>query len=144
MNNEIELQVLKVIVAKLEETFDKISDSTNTVSRLLAVHDGRIINLEKDTEDNNKELKDLYSKMETNTKEILKEISDVEIRIENKLERASDQSCAQHQTLSTKVDNLNTRLEDLEKWKWYISSAIVIITFIISNKDTILKILSIH
>ena len=82
--------------------------------------------------------------METNTKDILKEISDVEVRIENKLERASDQSCEQHKSLSCKVDNLNGRLEDLEKWKWYISSAIVIITFIISNKETLLKILAIH
>lgn len=144
MQNEVEVQVLKVVVSKLDETIEKISDSTVAISRLLAVHDGRIINLEKDTEDNVKELKDLYAKMENNTKDILKEISDVEVRIENKLERASDQSCEQHKSLSGKVDNLNGRLEDLEKWKWYISSAIVFITFVFTNKESILKILAIH
>jgi predicted nucleic acid-binding Zn-ribbon protein len=142
MQSDIDLQVLKVVVAKLDETLEKISESTNTIGKLLAVHDGRINSLEKDTEDTNKEIKDLYTKMETNTKDILKEISDVEIRIENKLERASDQSCEQHKSLSSKVDGLNTRLEDLEKWKWYISSAIVIITFIISNKDILLRMFS--
>lgn len=137
--NEIEIQVLKSVVTKLDQTLDKISESTNTIGRLLAVHDERINNLEKDNNDANKDIKDLYGKMENNTKEILKEISAVENRIEDKLEKASEQSCEQHQALSSKVDNLDDRMNEMERWKWYIIGALTLITFLVTNVDRIIS-----
>lgn len=137
--NEIEIQVLKSVVTKLDQTLDKISESTNTIGRLLAVHDERINNLEKDNNDANKDIKDLYGKMENNTKEILKEISAVENRIEDKLEKASEQSCEQHHALSSKVDNLDDRMNEMERWKWYIVGALTLITFLVTNVDRIIS-----
>lgn len=135
MQDQIDIAVLKVVVDKIDETLEKISESTNTIGKLLAVHDDRIHYLEKDYEDTNKDIRDLYSKMENNTKDILEKMSDVEQRIEDKLETASKQSSDQHQSLSKKVDGLDTRLNDLEKWKWYVIGGIGVTIFFITNID---------
>lgn len=141
MQDQIDIAVLKVVVEKIDETLEKISESTNTISRLLAVHDDRIHYLEKDYEDTNKDIKDLYSKMENNTREILKEINQVETRIEDKLENASKQSSDQHQALSNKVDGLDTRLNELEKWKWYVVGAMAVSVVVFTNADTFINVL---
>lgn len=143
MQTESDVQVLKSVVAKLDQTLDKIAESTNTIGRLLAVHDERIGNLEKDTEDANKDIRDLYGKMENNTKDILKEIGNVEVRIEDKLERASEQSITQHQALSSKVDALDLRLNELEKYRWYIGGIIAVVLFVGYNLDTVSKVISV-
>ena len=141
VQNEIDLQVLKVVVAKLDETLDKISESTNTIGKLLAVHADKIQHLEKDQDDTNRELKEVYSKMEKNTKEILEELKDMESRIEDRIDETSKQSSSQHKVLSDKVDSLDARLAELEKWRWYIGGGLALVAFIISKSELFLSFL---
>lgn len=139
VQTEVDLQVLKVVVDKLDQTLDKIVESTNAVSKLLAVHADKIQHLEKDQDDTNKELKDMYSKMEKNTKEILNELKDMEIRIEDRIDETKDQSSEQHKALSDKVDRLDVRIAELEKWRWYIAGAFALIGFVISKSELFLS-----
>jgi len=71
--------------------------------------------------------------MENITKDILKEMSQVETRIEDRLEKASEQSSDQHDLLSKKVDHLDNRISEIEKWKWYVVGAVAVLVFVISN-----------
>lgn len=141
MQNDVDLQVLKVVVSKLDETLEKISDSTASINRLLIIHDSRLDHLEKDSDITNKELKDIYTRMETQTKEILSEIKSVELRIEDKIEESRGQSSNQHQLLSVKVDALDKRLNTLEQWRWYIAGGLAVVAFLIAKLETISKIL---
>jgi len=143
MQTETDVQVLKSVVNKLDQTLDKIAESTNNIGRLLAVHDERIGNLEKDTEDAHDDIKDLYKKMEHNTKDILKEMGNVETRIESKLDTASKQTTTQYKSLSTKVDALDSRLNELEKYRWYIGGIIAVVLFVGYNLDTVSKVISV-
>lgn len=141
--NEIELQVLKSVVTKLDLTLDKISESTNTIGKLLAAHDERLGHLEKNDSERYKDVKDLYSKMENITKEILKEMNQVESRIEDKLEKSFEQSADQHDLLTKKVDQLDDRINEIEKWKWYVVGSVAVIIFLVSNLDNLTSIISI-
>lgn len=141
MQNDVDLQVLKVVVSKLDETLDRISESTNSISKLLNAHDGRIDRLEKDTDDNHQELRELYTRMEKQTREILREIREVESRIEHQLDESSEQSTVQHRSLTEKVDKLDERMKQLEQWRWYIAGAFGLILFIITNSESVIKIL---
>jgi DNA anti-recombination protein RmuC len=138
--NEIELQVLKSVVTKLDQTLDKISESTNTIGKLLAAHDERLGYLEKNDSERYQNVKDLYSKMENITKDILKEMSQVETRIEEKLEKSSEQSSNQHSLLTEKVDQLDNRINEIEKWKWYVLGSIGVLLFLITNMDGLISI----
>lgn len=137
MQDQIDIGVLKVVVNKLDETLEKISESTVSVQKLLAVHDERIDGLARDNADTNQEVRELYSKMEDRTKEILHKMDDMELRIEKKITDSKDQNSRQHTSLSSKVDRLDTRLSDLEKWKWYVLGMTGIVIFIITNIDKI-------
>lgn len=139
--NEVDLQVLKVVVDKLDQTLDKIVESTNAVSKLLAVHVDKIQHLEKDQDDTNKELRDLYSRMEKNTKEILSELKVMEERIEDRIDETKDLSSEQHKTLSDKVDKLDVRIAELEKWRWYIAGGLAFIGFLLSKSELFLNFL---
>ncbi|CAB4127362.1 hypothetical protein UFOVP84_149 [uncultured Caudovirales phage] len=141
VQNEIDLQVLKVVVNKLDETLEKISESTNTIGKLLAVHADKIQNLEKDQDVTNKELKEVYNKMEKNTKEILQNLKDMESRIEDRIENNNTQSSNQHAVLSNKVDKLDERLKELEKWRWYIAGSLGLIAFVLTNSESVFNFL---
>ena len=137
MQDQVDIQVLKVVVSKIDETLDRISGATESIGKLLAVHDQRINGLERDTADTNKEVRDLYDKMEDRTREIIHKMEDMEEKIEDKISESKNQSSEQHLLLSQKVDKLDSRIGELEKWKWYIMGAIGIATYLISNIDSI-------
>lgn len=143
MQDQIDIQVLKVVVNKIDETLDKISQTTETIGKLLAVHDQRITGLEKESVDTNHEVRELYNKMEDRTKEILHKMDDVESKIEKKISDSKDQSTIQHASLSTKVDKLDARLSDLERWKWYVAGALLVLMYIITNVDKVNKLLAV-
>ena len=143
MQDQIDIGVLKVVVNKLDETLEKISESTVSVQKLLAVHDERIDGLARDNADTNQEVKELYSKMEDRTKEILHKMDDVESRIEKKISDSKEQSTLQHAALSSKVDRLDGRLSELERWKWYVAGALVLLAYIITNVEKVHKLLDV-
>lgn len=143
MQDQIDIGVLKVVVSKLDETLEKISESTVSVQKLLAVHDERIAGLEKDNADTNQEVRELYNKMEDRTKEILHKMDDVESRIEKKISDSKEQSTLQHAALSSKVDKLDGRLSELEKWKWYVVGGLVLLGYIVTNVDKVHKLLAV-
>ena len=138
MQNDVDLQVLKVVVSKLDETLDKISESTNAIGKLLAVHVDKIQHLEKDQDDINKEIREMYTKLDKTTKEILDKMDDLEQDIDHHIDEVSRQSTEQHNDLSKKVDGLDARLKELEKFRWYVAGGIALLGFIITKSDLFL------
>ena len=138
MQNDVDLQVLKVVVSKLDETLDKISESTNAIGKLLAVHVDKIQHLEKDQDDINKEIREMYTKLDKTTKEILDKMDSLEKDIDDHIDEVSKQSTHQHEALSEKVDKLDDRLKELEKFRWYVAGGLALIAFIISKSELFL------
>ena len=138
MQNDVDLQVLKVVVSKLDETLDKISESTNAIGKLLAVHVDKIQHLEKDQDDTNREIREMYTKLDKTTKEILDKMDSLEKDIDNHIDEVSKQSTHQHEALSEKVDKLDDRLKELEKFRWYVAGGIALLGFILSKSELFL------
>lgn len=141
MQNEVDLQVLKVVVNKLDETLEKISESTNVIGKLLAVHEDKIQHLEKDQDNTNTEIKSMYRRIDETTKEILEKMDTLESDIDKHIDEVSRQSTQQHQDLSTKVDKLDDRLKELEKFRWYVAGGIAFLAFVISKSELFLSFL---
>ena len=141
MQSEIDLQVLKVVVSKLDETLEKISESTVVIGKLLAVHEDKIQHLEKDQDYTNKEIKSMYNRIDETTKEILEKMDILESDIDNHIDEVSRQSTQQHLDLSNKVDKLDDRLKELEKFRWYVAGGIAFLVFVISKSELFLSFL---
>ena len=127
-NLSIEVAVLQSVVYKIDNTVAEIARSSAEITRLLAVHDSRINNLESGSRETITDVRDLYKKMSENTKEILKKIDDMEGRIEDKLKEHTDRSSAQHKVISE-------RLNVLENWRWIVVGASVVIGFLLNHLE---------
>jgi hypothetical protein len=127
-NLSIEVAVLQSVVYKIDNTVAEIARSSAEITRLLAVHDSRINNLESGSRETITDVRDLYKKMSDNTKEILNKIDDMEGRIEDKLKEHTDKSSAQHKVISE-------RLNVLENWRWIVVGASVVIGFLLNHLE---------
>ena len=125
---DIEVGVLKSVVAKLDTSLEKIAEVSNNISRLLAVHDERINNIEKNADNRDLEIKDLHVRITSQTKEIFDKLDHMETRMEDRI-KALEKSIKDDQS---KID---IRILVLEKWRWYIIGAAAIIGYLVSYTD---------
>ena len=130
MENDIkvEVAVLQSVVYKIDNTVAEIAKSSAEVTRLLAVHDSRINNLETGNKENTTDVRELYNKMSENTKEILTKIDEMEVRIEDKIKEHTDKSTAQHKLISE-------RLTVLENWRYVVVGASIAFGFLLKHLD---------
>ena len=134
---EVELEVLKTVVTKLDSSLEKISEVSNSIGRLLAVHDERLNSLEKTSDRRNDEIKDLHSRITTQQREIMDKLEDMEKRLEERMTAQGKASKAQHDEIKEEIQEDVKRLDDrigtLEKWKWYIIGAGAAVGYLVSN-----------
>ena len=128
INLNTEVAVLQSVVYKIDNTVAEIAKSSTEITRLLAVHDSRINNLELGSKETITDVRDLYKKMSDNTKEILSKIDDMEGRIEDKLKEHTDKSSAQHKVISD-------RLTVLENWRWLVVGGSIALGFLLQHLD---------
>ena len=130
MENDIrvEVAVLQSVVYKIDNTVAEIAKSSAEVTRLLAVHDSRINNLETGNKENTTDVRDLYKKMGENTKEILTKIDEMEVRIEDRIKEHTDKSTIQHKSISE-------RLTVLENWRYVVVGASIAFGFLLKHLD---------
>lgn len=132
MINELNtsVAVLESVVYKIDSAVAEIAKSSTEVTRLLAVHDSRIGSLELDSRETTTDVRDLYKKMNENTKEIVEKLEDMEERIELKLKEHSDKSIAAHKSISD-------RLSILENWKWMVIGSAMALGFLLNHLEII-------
>ena len=125
---------------KLEVALDKITDVNNSISQMLAVHEKRLsegdrefkemkqdLSIAENKFDN--EVKELHSRLTTNTRELENKMSD---EIDKVLEAIKDLK-------SHMVENqekLDKRITALEKWRWIILGAFIAGGVLVGNDVT--------
>lgn len=134
---EVELEVLKTVVSKLDSSLEKISEVSNSIGRLLAVHDERLNSLEKTSDRRADEIKDLHSRITTQQREIMDKLEDMENRLEERMTAQAKAAKSQHDDIKDEIQedikHLDDRIGTLEKWKWYIIGAGAAVGYLISN-----------
>ena len=142
---ESELEVLKSVVNKLDSSLEKISEVSNSIGRLLAVHDERIDQLEKVAERRTDDIKELHARISTQTREIVEKIQGVEKNIEDKMSEQSKNSKEQHEKIQREiavdVSKIDERLIIIERWRWYVLGAVAAIFYVSGSHFDIFKFL---
>lgn len=137
MANEVEVEVLKSVVKKLDSSLDKITEVSNSIAKLLAVHDERLSSLEKTNDKREDEIKDLHSRITTQTREIFDKLELMETRIERRISEGGSITSTHHARMSTEmkeeIQKISQRISLLESWRWYVLGAAAVIGWIISK-----------
>ena len=136
---ETELQVLKTVVNKLDSSLEKISEVSNSIGKLLAVHDERIGQLEKVADSRDDDIKELHSRITTQTREIVDKISSLEKSMEERMRENAKTSGEQHNVIQKEIKTDITKLEDrlgiLERWRWYLMGGAAAVGYLTGHAD---------
>ena len=130
VNTQIELELLKKEVAdmkkihvRLDTAIEKITDFSNCINRLLAVHEEKITQQEdaqqRSVLEFTTDIKELHSRITTNTKELTALMT--------------EQHKEQKDVIDRLKDEVSNRVGVLEKWGWIIIGGSIVLGFIIQK-----------
>ena len=128
LNTEVQLlkkevSDMKMIYSRLDKAIEKISDVSNSINRMLAVHEEKISQQEevqiRTEQEINNDIKELHSRISTNNRELMALMSE------------------QHKEQPDKMTKLEIELQGrvgvLEKWRWIIIGGSIVAGFIIQK-----------
>ena len=123
-----EVADMKLIHGRLDNAITKITDVSNSINRMLAVHEEKLASQE-----------DAIARQETDTVERKREFEkDVEIiheRIRTTKDDLSSMMSKQHEEQSMAINSIKKDLKDrvgvLERWRWLLIGGCIVIGFII-------------
>ena len=128
LHTEIELlkrdvSEMKLIYSRLDKAIEKISDVSNSINRMLAVHEEKISQQEevqiRSEQEINNDIKELHSRISTNTRELMNLMS--------------EQHKEQTEAMLKLKNELQNRVRVLEKWRWLIIGGSIVVGFIIQK-----------
>ncbi len=130
VNTQIELELLKKEIAdmkqihvRLDTAIEKITDFSNCINRLLAVHEEKITQQEdaqqRSVQEFTTDIKELHSRITTNTKELTALMT--------------QQHKEQKDVIDRLKDEVSNRVGVLEKWRLIIIGGSIVVGFIIQK-----------
>lgn len=137
MNMEADVKVLASVVSKIDTSIEKLTELSNNISRLLAVHDERLNQLEKANGEKADDIRDIHSRISTISREICEKLDQVEDVLERRLQEHSEKSDTYHQNIKNELDNkmksVDERISVLENWRWVVIGAAAILGYLIDK-----------
>jgi len=139
MANDLNVDVksLERIVTKLDDSIEKLTEVSGNISKLLAVHEERMNNIEKSTDRNEDDIRDIHDKIHDFARELVKKIDQVELNIETKLAANQLNSNEGHDKIQRvfdlKMEEINKRLTALEAWRWLVIGGAVVVGWLINK-----------
>jgi len=142
MSLDTEVAVLKSDVARMTPLFEKLDtaiermgDVSNSIARMLAVHEERLNKqddideelftlVEKRKQELQSDIKDLHSRITTVSRELSDDINETEQRIMTAMTYGTSEikKCITDETkaITKQQVELENRVTELERWKWLI------------------------
>jgi uncharacterized coiled-coil DUF342 family protein len=140
---ESEVEVLKSVVSKIDNSIEKITQVSNDIGKILAVHESRLDGLEKIADMRTDDIKELHSRITTQHREVIDKINDMEDRIDLKLQQSQFAATKQHEEIQKEIqidiNELSKRLTVLENWRWWMLGAAAALGFVVAKMPTILS-----
>ena len=128
---ETEVEVLKSVVSKLDTSIEKISQVSQDIGKILAVHEQRLETIEKISDNRADEIKELHSRITTQTREIVDKIDNMEQRLEVKMRENGETATKQHKEIQIEIQKdistIDGRVASLEQWKWWLMGAAAVV-----------------
>ena len=134
MSSDSQIRVLETVVERIDTSIEKLTEVSNNIGKLLAVHDERINTLEKGYDRATDEIKDLHSRITTISREICDKLDQIEDSLEKRITSHADNSEKLHKELKTELEvklrSLDSRINILETWRWLIIGGAAVLGFI--------------
>lgn len=132
---EQKIHTTDTVLERLADSFEKISDVSNSLTRILAIHEERFTNqaklnnetdrtIEKMVSDNKTAQNELFTRLDTNEKTIMAVVEDIR---KDSRERHDEMVRA----AATREKEQNDRITALEKWRYTSMGMISVISAVV-------------
>lgn len=144
MNEHIDIELLKKDVniltslcEKLDVSIDKMQEIASNLSQLVSLQQQRLEIQERTTKEiesvmemrrveHNNDIKDLHSRITTVNRELTEKIEETENKILSELKSLREE-------ITKNDDKMNTRIFNIETWKWMVMGGLFILGWITSR-----------
>ncbi len=145
---EREVGMVNSLFQKFEVALEKMTEVSSTIQKILAVHDQKIQERERAESmimENVERRRDEYvrhaeratQKMEEIAKElreqVKEELTDLGTDVKASLQEMKETLKANNESVETKMEKVETRVRDLERWRWLIAGGGVVVGFIVAK-----------
>ncbi len=121
-----DFEQLERIVEKLDVSIDKLTEVSNNVSKLLAVHDTRLNVIEKDTVRNEDDIRDIHVKMDNIAKEI-------NTKLDQSMQNSVEGHAKIQAAIEEKLNGIDARVKVLEVWRWLVIGGALVIGWLVNK-----------
>lgn len=133
---------MSTLFSKLDTAIEKMGDVSNSIERMLAVHEERLNKhdtvdeelftlIERRKNELQGDVKELHSRISTISRELSDDIRDTEQKIMTGLSTGMNdlKKCITEETkaINTQQKDLETRISDLERWRWTIMGGSIVL-----------------
>ena len=91
------------------------------------------------------DIKDLHSRVTTQTREIVEKMDDMQTRLEHRMNAQAEVSKQQHDAIQNEIRKdvkiISDRVDVLERWRWMIVGGAVVLGYIVGHMDLIATII---
>ncbi len=91
------------------------------------------------------DIKDLHSRVTTQTREIVEKMDDMQTRLEHRMNAQAEMSKQQHESIQNEIRRdvkiISDRVDVLERWRWMIVGGAVVLGYIVGHMDLIATII---
>jgi len=141
--SDTSMDVISTVVERLDAAVEKLTEVSSSVSQMLAVHDNRIDQQEKVSDQLSGLIEQRRIETEENHKILHKRITDTDKEIRYDFDRKVDEVLKEiremRQENQAQHTSVSERINKLEKWIWIVSGGGFVVGFILSQIGTILQ-----
>lgn len=130
---ETELAVLKNVVNRIDSSIATMTEVSSNIGKLLAVHEERLNQLEKDNNTVGLDIRDIHSRITTMSREIVDKLESTEKCLENKIKESNDATGKKLSEMSAEMKKIDDRVGFLERWKWMVLGGALAIGWVLAK-----------
>lgn len=142
MPHETDIAVLQTIVSRIDTSIAAMTEVTTNIGKLLAVHEERINQLEKDHSMVGSDIRDIHSRITTMSREVIDKIEETEKCLERKIKESNEDTSKKLGVMSDEMKSIDNRVGFLERWKWMVLGGAITMGYVAGHVTDILKIIN--
>jgi hypothetical protein len=142
---EKDIQVATNLIERVSESIEKIQEMSLHLVKMITLHEHRHTQHEKIDNELKEDIKELHSRITTQTREMHERIDQVEHHITSRIDALRNE-LIQHKKQELAEDKhpkkdvtLVGKVESLEKWRWMVAGAVALGAWLIGELDLISK-----
>ena len=137
---EKDIEVTTDFAQRVSLSMEKIQEMSLNLVKMITLHEQRHSQHEKAESELKDDIKELHSRITTQSRELHDRIDQVEKHITSRIDALRLELVENKQEpTETKAQTLQTKVENLERWRWTIVGALFIAGWVLGNLDIVGK-----